>query len=113
MGKLIREYLVDPRIYICSQCNAHLASHEQLVSKSFQGRLGRAYLFNQVVNVDVGPAQEKMLITGLHSICDVHCTTCRSYLGWRYERAYEQEQKYKIGKIILEKAHMLKENGWN
>lgn len=36
------------------------------------------------VNVDVGPAQEKMLITGLHSICDVHCTTCRAYLGWRY-----------------------------
>lgn len=53
-----------------------------------------------------------MLITGLHSISDVHCTTCRTYLGWRYENAYEQEQKYKIGKVILEKAHMIKDASW-
>lgn len=36
------------------------------------------------VNIDLGPAQDKMLITGLHSICDVHCTQCRTYLGWKY-----------------------------
>lgn len=36
------------------------------------------------VNIDLGPAQDKMLITGLHSICDVHCTQCRAYLGWKY-----------------------------
>jgi len=26
--------------------------------------------------------------------------------------AFEQEQKYKVGKVILEKAHMAKESGW-
>ena len=28
------------------------------------------------------------------------------------EMAQDQEQKYKIGKVILEKAHMHKANGW-
>eukprot|EP00051_Salpingoeca_urceolata_P017304 m.234757 g.234757 ORF g.234757 m.234757 type:complete len:114 (-) comp18916_c7_seq1:121-462(-) len=112
MGKLYREFLPDLRVYTCSSCNSHLASHDQLVSKTFHGRLGRAYLFNEVVNVVVGPVQEKMLITGLHAICDVHCVRCRNYLGWRYENAYEQEQRYKIGKVILEKAHMMKDAGW-
>ncbi|EDQ90762.1 uncharacterized protein MONBRDRAFT_15658 [Monosiga brevicollis MX1] len=113
MGRLFKEYLSDPRVYICANCHTHLAAHDSLVSKSFQGRLGRAYLFNDVVNIDVGPAQEKMLITGLHSICDVHCNICRSYLGWKYEMAYEQEQRYKIGKVILEKAHIERESGWH
>eukprot|EP00053_Salpingoeca_punica_P007385 m.67598 g.67598 ORF g.67598 m.67598 type:complete len:114 (-) comp14124_c0_seq1:545-886(-) len=113
MGKLFREYLSDPRVYICSTCHSHLTTQDQLISKSFQGRHGRAYLFNTVVNIDSGPAQDKMLMTGMHSIADVHCTTCHTYLGWRYLHAYEQEQAYKVGKIILEKEHMVKESSWN
>lgn len=33
MGKLFREYLSDPRIYTCSECHAHLTTHDSLVSK--------------------------------------------------------------------------------
>eukprot|EP00055_Hartaetosiga_balthica_P018566 m.134775 g.134775 ORF g.134775 m.134775 type:complete len:118 (+) comp9730_c0_seq1:51-404(+) len=112
MGRVFREYLNGTCIYTCSSCNAHLATEDALVSKAFQGRLGRAYLFNEVVNVMCGPAEEKMLMTGLHSIRDVHCAHCRAYLGWKYDMAYQSEQKYKIGKVILEKEHTLKENNW-
>eukprot|EP00045_Choanoeca_perplexa_P001547 m.20242 g.20242 ORF g.20242 m.20242 type:complete len:114 (+) comp11019_c0_seq2:392-733(+) len=112
MGRLFKEYLKEPRVYVCSGCNTHLAAQDSLVSKSFHGRLGPAYLFNEVVNIDVGPAQQKMLITGLHSICDVHCSVCRVYLGWKYEMAYAQEQRYKIGKVILEKEHLNKDSAW-
>ena len=45
-----------------------------------------------------------MLITGLHTVCDCHCITCNSVLGWKYEVAYEESQKYKEGKFILEKV---------
>eukprot|EP00050_Salpingoeca_kvevrii_P012931 m.25742 g.25742 ORF g.25742 m.25742 type:complete len:114 (-) comp4480_c0_seq1:217-558(-) len=113
MGKLMREFLPEGRVYVCASCHVHLASHEQLVSKSFQGRHGRAYLFNEVVNVDSGPVEQRELMTGLHAIADLHCSSCSSYLGWRYENAFEQEQKYKVGKCILEKARMVKGDSWS
>lgn len=112
MGKLFQEFLNDPKIYTCAACSAHLACFDDLISKSFQGRMGRAFLFKQVVNVDAGPVQEKMLLTGRHRIADVSCSTCKTYLGWRYETAFEQEQKYKEGKVILEKASIGKETSW-
>ncbi|CAM9497466.1 unnamed protein product [Bubo scandiacus] len=77
------------RTYSCVHCRAHLARHEELISKSFQGSHGRAYLFNSVVN------------------------SCKTTLGWKYEQAFESSQKYKEGKFIIEMSHMVKENGWD
>jgi hypothetical protein len=34
--------------YACGQCRQHVANHEDILSKAFQGRHGRAYLFNLV-----------------------------------------------------------------
>ena len=54
MVKTFQRYLSnDSRKYLCVHCRAHLADHEDLISKSFQGSQGRAYLFNNVVNVQV------------------------------------------------------------
>jgi Yippee zinc-binding/DNA-binding /Mis18, centromere assembly len=47
-----------------------------------------------------------MLITGLHSVCDISCTRCHSIVGWTYAKAYEQSQKYKEGKFIVEKINL-------
>ena len=44
-----------------------------MISKSFQGSQGRAYLFDQVVNVSTGPAEERVLLTGLHHVADIYC----------------------------------------
>jgi Yippee zinc-binding/DNA-binding /Mis18, centromere assembly len=76
----------------------------------FQGRHGRAYLINSVANVMVGPREDRLLITGLHTVADIHCSECHDVLGWKYEKAFEEEQKYKEGKFILEKAKLMKEN---
>eukprot|EP00897_Mesotaenium_endlicherianum_P009339 jgi/Mesen1/8433/ME000475S07696 len=75
-----------------------------------EGRHGRAYLFENVVNVSVGPKEDRLLITGLHTVADIYCSECQEVLGWKYERAYEESQKYKEGKYILEKAKVMKEN---
>ena len=48
MGRVHRKFLPGTRIYACSNCHAHLSSNDDIVSKSFQGRTGRAYLFNTV-----------------------------------------------------------------
>ncbi len=49
MGQIYQEYLLGPRIYKCSSCKAHAADHADIFSKSFNGRHGRAYLFNNVL----------------------------------------------------------------
>ncbi|XP_051891767.1 protein yippee-like 2 isoform X1 [Pristis pectinata] len=100
------------RTYSCIHCRAHLANHDELISKSFQGSQGRAYLFNSVVNVGCGPAEERVLLTGLHAVADIYCENCKTTLGWKYEHAFESSQKYKEGKYIIELAHMIKDNGW-
>ena len=69
MGRVHRSFLPGTRIYACSNCRAHLTNHEDIVSKSFQGRTGRAYLFNTVVNVTLGPVEDRILTTGLHKVC--------------------------------------------
>ena len=89
-----------------------MANHDELISKSFQGSQGRAYLFNSVVNIGCGQAEERVLLTGLHAVADIYCDCCKTVLGWKYEQAYESSQKYKEGKFIIELAHMIKENGW-
>ncbi|KAM6359063.1 protein yippee-like 4 [Numenius arquata] len=112
--RTFRSYLPRSlRTYSCVHCRAHLARHEELISKSFQGSHGRAYLFNSVVNVGCGPAEQRLLLTGLHSVADIFCQSCKTTLGWKYEQAFESSQKYKEGKFIIEMSHMVKENGWD
>ncbi|CAN8016428.1 yippee-like [Amblyomma americanum] len=114
MVKTFQAYLPTcHRTYSCIHCRAHLANHDELISKSFQGSQGRAYLFNSVVNVGCGPAEERYLLTGLHAVADIYCECCKTTLGWKYEHAFESSQKYKEGKYIIELAHMIKENGWD
>ncbi|XP_054699990.1 protein yippee-like 1 isoform X1 [Grus americana] len=125
-SKTFQAYLPNcHRTYSCIHCRAHLANHDELISKSFQGSQGRAYLFNSVsflccsilekemqVNVGCGPAEERVLLTGLHAVADIYCENCKTTLGWKYEHAFESSQKYKEGKFIIELAHMIKDNGW-
>lgn len=111
--KTFQAYLPNcHRTYSCIHCRAHLANHDELISKSFQGSQGRAYLFNSVVNVSCGQAERRVLLTGLHAVADIFCECCKTNLGWKYEQAFETSQKYKEGKFIIELAHMIKDNGW-
>ncbi|XP_063015595.1 protein yippee-like 4 [Melospiza melodia melodia] len=112
--RTFRSYLPrSHRTYSCVHCRAHLARHEELISKVPPGSHGRAYLFNSVVNVGCGPAEQRLLLTGLHSVADIFCQSCKTTLGWKYEQAFESSQKYKEGKFIIEMSHMVKENGWD
>ncbi|RZC73820.1 hypothetical protein C5167_049301 [Papaver somniferum] len=96
--------LSGPRLYSCCNCRNHVAYHDDVMSKAFQGRHGRAFLFSHAMNIVVGPKEDRNLMTGLHTVADVYCCDCRQVLGWKYERAYEESQKYKEGKFILEKS---------
>ncbi|KAJ1692703.1 Protein yippee-like [Rhynchospora pubera] len=102
--------IVGPRVYSCSNCRNHVCLHDDIISKAFQGRNSRAFLFSHAMNIVVGPKEDRQLMTGLHTVADIYCRDCREVLGWKYERAYEETQKYKEGKFIFEKSKIVKEN---
>ncbi|KAK4480936.1 hypothetical protein RD792_011794 [Penstemon davidsonii] len=84
----------------------------QFVSEtSFMCKHGKAYLFDNVVNVTVGEKEDRMMITGVHTVVDIFCVGCGSILGWKYEVAHDKSQKYKEGKFILERFKVLGPDG--
>ncbi|NXP76604.1 YPEL1 protein, partial [Ramphastos sulfuratus] len=118
-SKTFQAYLPNcHRTYSCIHCRAHLANHDELISKaSYKGNslvhfMEVLFFFFFRVNVGCGPAEERVLLTGLHAVADIYCENCKTTLGWKYEHAFESSQKYKEGKFIIELAHMIKDNGW-
>uniref|UniRef100_A0A7C9D4G7 Protein yippee-like n=1 Tax=Opuntia streptacantha TaxID=393608 RepID=A0A7C9D4G7_OPUST len=102
--------MAGPRVYSCYNCRNQVCLHDDIISKAFQGRHGRAFLLSHAMNVEVGPKEDRQLMTGLHTVADIYCGDCRQVLGWKYLRAYESSQKYKEGKFIFEKSKIVKED---
>lgn len=36
------------------------------------------------VNVLEGPPEDRNMLTGLHTVCDISCVSCETILGWKY-----------------------------
>ncbi|KAL2130951.1 hypothetical protein VTI74DRAFT_5734 [Chaetomium olivicolor] len=131
-----------PATLRCGSCSTDLAFRDQIISKGFHGRHGRAYLvsppssvstpscprspaLNEVttawsystsptdlVNVKVGKAEKRELVTGQHIVADISCVTCGTVVGWKYVDAREPEQRYKVGKFILETRRVVGSHSW-
>lgn len=50
------------------------------------------------------------MTTGMHIVRDMFCIGCMYPVGWKYEKAYEESQKYKEGKFILERSKLEVDN---
>lgn len=79
----------------------------------FTGSTGRAYLFKKVVNLTFSNVQDRVMLTGRHMVRDVMCKNCKTKLGWMYEYATEDSQRYKEGRVILEHALITESEGFN
>ncbi|KAF7092615.1 hypothetical protein CFC21_095081 [Triticum aestivum] len=102
--------LAEPRVYSCRHCRNRVCLHDDIISKAFQGRNGCAFLSSHAMNITTGAKEDRQFMTGLHTVADIHCRDCREVLGWKYERAYEESQKYKEGKFIFEKDKIVQKN---
>ncbi|GFW22409.1 protein yippee-like 5 [Trichonephila clavipes] len=71
----------------------------------------RAFLFNKAVNLVYGLVQDRVMLTGRHMVRDVFCKNCDTKLGWIYEFATEENQRYKEGRVILERALVTESEG--
>ncbi|KVI09967.1 Yippee-like protein [Cynara cardunculus var. scolymus] len=142
MGRVFRVTL-EGKIYSCKHCRTHLALCDDIVSKTFQCKHGKAYLFSKVflrvgtvkscdlpvmlyflvfvenhhmfysVNVTVGAKEDRLMMTGLHTVADIFCVKCGSIVGWTYETAHDKNQKYKEGKSVLERLKLSGPEGSN
>lgn len=102
---------LEGSIYCCKHCHTHLGLADDILSKSFHCRHGKAYLFDKIVNITAGEKEERMMMTGMHTVVDIFCVGCGSIVGWKYEAAQEKAQKYKEGKFILERFKVLGPDG--
>ncbi|CAL5420320.1 unnamed protein product [Camellia sinensis] len=131
MGRLFLITL-EGNFYSCKHCQTHFALSEDILSKVMkmlqimgEGQdtpsamipgetVGMGGLISSIsVNVTVGVKEERMMMTGMHTVVDIFCVGCGSIVGWKYEAAHEKSQKYKEGKFILERFKILGPDGSN
>lgn len=110
-----RTFLDGENIWSCLSCGAHLTYHNDIISKNFLGRHGRAFLCSNVyvriiativfiptidtdilhaslmlsvvlrsANIVMGEPVGRRLMTGDHTIGEIRCNICDTYLGWKY-----------------------------
>uniref|UniRef100_A0A7E5A0X6 Protein yippee-like n=1 Tax=Panagrellus redivivus TaxID=6233 RepID=A0A7E5A0X6_PANRE len=106
MGRLFIEDFGGDETFECRNCKIFLSNRHELVSETFRGATGTAFLFNKVANIRTGDMHERNMMTGKHFIRDVFCKKCETKLGWMYEFAVDEEQRYKEGKTILERKYI-------
>ncbi|CAG0917647.1 unnamed protein product [Notodromas monacha] len=111
MGRIFLEHLGGQRLFSCIGCDTVLTNRSELVSTRFTGATGRAFLFNKVVNLTYSEVQDRVMLTGRHMVRDVSCKKCDTKLGWVYEFATEETQRYKEGRVILERALVTETDG--
>lgn len=113
----------------CARCAADLCLSSQIISKGFTGRHGRAYLVSptppagcsavpgragagNLPNTHTHAAVPRQLVTGAHTVSDVSCAFCDAVVGWKYDGAEEESQRYKVGKFILETKRICTDSCW-
>ena len=114
----------------CAKCSTDVCLTSQIISKGFTGRHGRAYLVSPSLTLSGSPQMSKaaddlclpntktdapssrQLVTGVHTVSDVRCAFCSSMLGWKYDGAEEESQRYKVGKYILETKMICSSSNW-
>ncbi|KAI9795184.1 MAG: hypothetical protein M1816_000206 [Peltula sp. TS41687] len=102
MGLAYNVYLNSNRIYGCKNCKTHLSNHDDILSRNFRGQHGKAFLFDNVVNIAAAEPVDRNMTTGRHIVRDIACKQCQATVGWKYDKAFEATEKYKEGKYILE-----------
>ena len=114
----------------CAKCSTDVCLTSQIISKGFTGRHGRAYLVSPfpaltgstqvsqaaidmcLPNTKTDAPSSRQLVTGVHTVSDVRCAFCNSMLGWKYDGAEEESQRYKVGKYILETKMIYSSSNW-
>ncbi|QHO14812.1 Protein yippee-like [Arachis hypogaea] len=67
--------------------------------------------FSLGVNITLGPQEERMMMSGWHTVEDIFCCCCGQLLGWKYVVAHDKNQRFKEGKSVLERWRIAHDAG--
>ncbi|KAF9531666.1 hypothetical protein CPB83DRAFT_848538 [Crepidotus variabilis] len=95
---------------VCKQCGTCITSHNAIFppssmppgSRGFKGFSGKACLFKETYNVQLSKANVQLMTTGAHTMQEMTCTGCLSYVGWKIVRAHEKSESWKDGQFLVE-----------
>lgn len=94
---------IGSRLYCCFRCHNLIANQDDIINKDFlAGQRRRAFLFSRTKNLEEGTPGDRSMITGIHTVAQVSCKDCGEGLGWKYCKAYDEQNMYKVGKTVLE-----------
>ncbi|KAJ7579216.1 hypothetical protein C8J56DRAFT_1169957 [Mycena floridula] len=99
-----------PRPLWCKQCRSSITSMNHLLplsaipeeSRAFRGFSGKASLFTEIQHAAFSKPAVQLMATGAHTMAEITCSHCSTYLGWHIIKAHEASEKWKEGKFLLE-----------
>ncbi|XP_022735254.1 protein yippee-like At5g53940 isoform X4 [Durio zibethinus] len=100
---------LDGRSYRCKFCRTHFALPGDLVSRMNALSCLSFRVSSFRVNITIGALEERLMLSGMHTVADIFCCCCGQIVGWKYEVAHEKTQKYKEGKFVLERGRIVNE----
>lgn len=53
-------------------------------------------------NVHLAKSNVQLMTTGAHTMQEMSCAGCQSYIGWKIVRAHEKSESWKDGQFLLE-----------
>ncbi|KAG2258084.1 hypothetical protein Bca52824_077378 [Brassica carinata] len=101
IGHIVVAYRTSCREKATSLQDRHRIRMDKLIS-SMKFAFLLLLLMMISVNISTGNEEDRMLMTGLHTVTDIFCVGCGSNVGWKYVTAHDINQKYKEGKSVLE-----------
>ncbi|CAB4255621.1 similar to Saccharomyces cerevisiae YBL049W MOH1 Protein of unknown function, has homology to kinase Snf7p [Maudiozyma barnettii] len=99
---LIHRRIKKFKTYACKKCRTHLSSSQEIMSRDYRGKTGDAYLMGNLVNIEEGNQETRVMMTGEYVVCDINCQWCHQLIGWKYLKSDSASQRYKEGRYIME-----------
>ncbi|OUT20081.1 hypothetical protein CAS74_004819 [Pichia kudriavzevii] len=96
-----------PIIYRCKTCYTDICHSSLIISKDFWGNKGNAYFVKNVLNVRESKCETmKNMRTGRYGVKSITCVQCDSEMGWKYITSVDPDERYKVGKYVVERNMM-------
>ncbi|ONH71587.1 Protein yippee-like MOH1 [Pichia kudriavzevii] len=74
---------------------------------NFWGNKGNAYFVKNVLNVRESKCETmKNMRTGRYGVKSITCVQCDSEMGWKYITSVDPDERYKVGKYVVERNMM-------
>ncbi|KAJ8488668.1 hypothetical protein ONZ45_g5605 [Pleurotus djamor] len=98
-----------PHPLACKTCRSCITSTDVILrqadipsARGFKGFAGKASLFSEVYHVTMLKPGVHLMSTGAHTMREIVCASCETYLGWKIERAHNRSERWKEGYHLLE-----------